>query len=287
MDIQKVVTKLIKQKIINPNIKVCEELNGGTVSTLYLLTSEDGTKYVIKANDPQIIKTEVYFLNFYKENDLLPNLLFMDPSHHYIVYSFLSGSSDYTEKNKKEILKALVKQLINNYKAVPSKDGWGWADELSNSWQGFLLNEITIAKEILDSYLGEEEFNFILKLVKSEKRNILSKESFLLHGDCGIHNFIFDDGKLKGVIDPTPVIGNPLYDLIYAFCSSPDDLTKETLDSVVSHLTINNSRIHEVLYEELLIGLYLRLKSCIKHHPDDFNNYIKAWFYWKDILKNT
>ncbi|MGZ9869916.1 phosphotransferase [Priestia endophytica] len=145
---------------------------------------------------------------------------------------------------------------------------------------------MTIAKEILDSYLGEEEFNFILKLVKSEKRNILSKESSLLYGDCGIHNFIFDDGKLKGVIDPTPVIGNPLYDLIYAFCSSPDDLTKETLDSVVSHLTINNSRIHEVLYEELLIGLYLRLKSCIKHHPDDFNNYIRAWFYWKDIFKN-
>jgi len=69
-------------------------------------------------------------------------------------------------------------------------------------------------------------------------------EPFLLHGDCGVHNFIFNDNQLSGVIDPSPITGDPLYDFIYAFCSSPDELSKETIDLVVSYLKVVEKNNH-------------------------------------------
>ena len=89
------------------------------------------------------------------------------------------------------------------------------------------------------------------------------------------------------MIDPTPVLGEHLYDLIYASCSSPDNLTRETIDSAVSHLVFRGKKSGQILYEEVLIGLYLRLATCIRHHPNDLEDYLKAWNYWKDIVKKA
>jgi hypothetical protein len=132
--------------------------------------------------------------------------------------------------------------------------------------------------------MGKEEFDFVAELVNSPSR--LRKDPYLLHGDCGIHNFIFEDQKLVGVIDPTSVIGDPLYDLIYAFCSSPEELTLETIQPAVNLLISQKGNINEILPEEVIIGLFLRLSSCLKHHPHDFEEYLTAWDYWKkSILK--
>ena len=82
---------------------------------------------------------------------------------------------------------------------------------------------------------------------------------------------------MTGVIDPTPVIGPRLYDLIYAFCSSTDDLKIETIEAAANALLEDTKN----LYEDVLIGLYLRMATCIKHHPADFDEYVNAWEYWK------
>jgi fructosamine-3-kinase len=283
MDIQKIIIELIHYNIIHSEPTEYEQLKGGTVSELYLLNI-DGSKYVVKLNDPRVIESEAIFLNYYKETNLLPKLLFVEPSYKYIVYSFINGSTNYIRKNKKEILKALVQRLLNNYKSVPNDIGWGWADQPTDSWQSFLLNEILETNKIIDSRLDRNEHNFVFNLVKKIRTDI---KPFLLHGDCGVHNFIFNDGQLSGVIDPTPVIGDPQYDLFYAFCSSPDDLTKETIDSTVNHLMIKGGGNISVLYEQVIIVLYLRLGTCIKHHPNDFKEYLKAWYYWKDVIKNV
>jgi fructosamine-3-kinase len=282
MNIEEIIKELIFNNIIHNEPTEYEKLNGGTVSELYLLKI-DGEKYVVKSNEPQVIESEANFLIYYKESNLLPKLLFVEQSYKYIVYSFINGSTNYVRKNKKEMLKALVQGLLNNYKSAPNDVGWGWADQSTESWQSFLINEILEANKIIDSLLDDEDYNFVLNLVK---RNSNDRKPFLLHGDCGVHNFIFNGGQLCGVIDPTPVIGDPIYDLIYAFCSSPDDMTKETIDSAVSHLMINKEKNIPFLYEEVIIGLYLRLGTCIKHHPHDFEEYLKAWYYWKDLIKN-
>jgi fructosamine-3-kinase len=282
MNIEEIIKELIFNNIIHNEPTEYEKLNGGTVSELYLLKI-DGEKYVVKSNEPQVIESEANFLIYYKESNLLPKLLFVEQSYKYIVYSFINGSTNYVRKNKKEMLKTLVQGLLNNYKSAPNNVGWGWADQSTESWQSFLINEILEANKIIDSRLDDEDYNFVLNLVK---RNSNDRKPFLLHGDCGVHNFIFNGGQLCGVIDPTPVIGDPIYDLIYAFCSSPDDMTKETIDSAVSHLMSNKEKNIPFLYEEVIIGLYLRLGTCIKHHPHDFEEYLKAWYYWKDLIKN-
>jgi hypothetical protein len=253
---------------------------------LYLLHSSDGTKYVVKLNEPQVIKSEVDFLNYYQELILLPNLLFVEQSYNYIVYSFITGSTNFARRNKQEMLKVLVQGLINNYKTVPLV-GWGYTDELTDSWQGFLLNKIIEVNKILKSHLGRDEYNFVLNVFENLRKNDIERDPFLLHGDCGVHNFIFNDGQLSGVIDPTPVIGDPLYDLIYAFCSSPDDLTKEIIDLAVSYLMINGEKNNSILYKKVIVGLYLKLGTCIKHHPNDFEEYLQAWHYWKDLINNV
>jgi hypothetical protein len=45
--------------------------------------------------------------------------------------------------------------------------------------------------------------------------------------------------------------------------------------------TVQNERL---LNGNVLIGLYLRLASCVKHHPADWTEYEKAWVYWKDVI---
>lgn len=82
------------------------------------------------------------------------------------------------------------------------------------------------------------------------------------------------------MIDPAPVIGPPLYDFIYAFFSSPDDLTKETFGEAARYLMTEE----KLLYEEVMIGLYIRLGTCMKHYPGDFEDYVKAWYDWKSEI---
>ncbi|KAA9024021.1 aminoglycoside phosphotransferase family protein [Niallia endozanthoxylica] len=280
MDIQMIILDLIHRKIIDSKLIEFEKLNGGTISELYLLNSK-GSKYVVKLNEPKVIESEAHFLHSYKDSNLLPKLLFVEQSYKYIVYSFIDGATNYNRKDKKDMLKALVQGLLNHYKSVPDI-GWGWMDQPAVSWQCFLKNKILEANKLIDSRLEIGDHHFVLKLVEEIKTD---RKPYLLHGDCGVHNFIFNDGRLIGVIDPTPVIGEPLYDLIYAFCSSPDDLTKETLDSAVSEWMIKSEHNHPFLYLEVMIGLYLRLGTCIKHHPQDFEEYLTAWHYWKNIIK--
>jgi len=287
MNIQKIILELNFQEIINSSNIKYEKLNGGTVSNLYLLDDGENGKFVVKSNEPQVLEAEVHFLDFYKDINLLPNLVYIEPSYHYIVYSFVSGSTNYGRKNKKEILTSLVQHFINHYKIVPRLQGWGWADDLTDSWQDFLLNRVFESKKTLNSYLKSEDSDLVIRLVKSHNRNNSISKPFLLHGDCGVHNFIFKEGHFCGVIDPSPVYGEPIYDLIYAFCSSPDDLTIETIDSAVNHLKFTESESRQLIYEKVLIGLYLRLATCIKRHPEDKEDYLRAWSYWKEIVKET
>ncbi|MDX8365293.1 phosphotransferase [Cytobacillus sp. IB215665] len=281
MDVSKIINQLIENDIISSKLEY-KPLTGGTVSELYLLKNVDNSHYVIKINEPNIVKSEAEYLNYYKNIDLIPNLIFVEPSYKYIVYSFIPGTTDYTPMSKKDLLIVLVLELINNYKTVTSKENWGWADDPSKSWRSFLRNEITRANTHIAAYLGRVEYDFVLKLIPELST---TTQPYLLHGDCGMHNFIFDLTELKGVIDPAPVLGRSYYDLIYAFCSSPTELTTETIDSAMLHLTTDDRDCFS--YKDVLIVLYLRIAACIKHHPNDFEEYKKAWYYWKEIITKS
>ncbi|MFD1356935.1 phosphotransferase [Fictibacillus halophilus] len=286
MDIKTIIDEITNIGISKTIIET-KQLSGGTTSKLYLLCDSENRKYVVKFNEPHVLKAESHYLAFYKNVDFLPDLLYKEPAYRYIVYSFVAGSVNYPRKNKKEMLQALVQHLINHYKSVTVPAGWGWVDELTDSWQSFLLSRVNESSTTLETYLEKEDLHLVLELVNSTNRNRELKDPFLLHGDCGVHNFIFNEEKLDGVIDPTPVYGEPVYDLIYAFCSSPDDLTKETISSAVSLLQTYENKNDRLVHEEVLIGLYFRMATCVRHHPEDLVEYLKAWDYWKNVVKTA
>lgn len=283
MEIQKIITELVDKKILRSEPQKIEKLSGGTISELYLLHIDD-SKYVLKFNDPKVTASEALFLGYYQAIQLVPHLLFVEPSNRFIVYSYIPGSPHYLRGKKREILESLSQKLLSNYKIVGGNTGWGWMDEPTHSWKEFLCKEITEANEIIGSRLAMEDHDFAFSLAQQAET---PSQPFLLHGDCGMHNFIFSDQELCGVIDPMPLIGDPFYDLIDAFCSSPDDLTRETLDAATNYLTGEKEQEKPALYEKVAVSLYLRIGTCIKHHPGDLADYVKAWAYWKKIIQGA
>lgn len=279
MNIQNIISELHERNVIPAKPAGCEKLSGGTVSELYLLTVE-GTKYVLKLNEPEVTQSEALYLEAYKERKLTPKLLYVDPSLAYIVDSIIDGSTALQSADKGEVLKRLAEGLLNQYQYAPPQSGWGWADDPSASWQDFLRNEIKEAQNVIGSRMDETDHQLAAELVEKVGNDATP---YLLHGDCGFHNFIFTEQGLAGVIDPAPVIGDPLYDFVYAFCSSADDLKKETFDSAVRYLKAAKGKEQAVLYGNLLIGLYLRIASCSKHHPADLPLYFAAWAEWLQI----
>lgn len=127
--------------------------------------------------------------------------------------------------------------------------------------------------KIIQDVLPQEDHHFVHTLVAGlPQRNI----KYLLHGVFGVHNFVFaKNDTMTGIIDPDPVVGEPLYDLIYAFCSSPDSLTVDTIVPAAEKLGPEVTREYE-LNREVLQGLYLRIDACIRHHPEDLDQYTEA-----------
>jgi streptomycin 6-kinase len=275
--IQEIIQELHKQGVINHRCKGFKELSGGTSSLVFVLLEGNSPKYVVKLNNNLTIKYESEYLKFYSNIGLLPKLLYVDKEYIYLVYSFKSGQTKYERGNKRNILKPLVKSLINFYQPISTFYGYGYVDEPANSWTEFLIHRAMEAREVIATTLAEEDHIFVHSLINFMD---VGELKYLLHGDCGMHNFLFSEGLLVGVIDPTPVIGEPLYDLIYAFCSSSDNLDIATIQNAV-HLLDSKFIYQRNLNEEVLIGLYFRIATCIRHHPNDLKEYLKWWDYWK------
>lgn len=278
MDISIIAAQLVKEKVISHDPSSVKELNGGTTSTVYLLDE----KYVVKLNEAEVIREEANFLSFYEGNNLFSKLLYKEALHTYIVYSFLEGSTSCKQGHKRITLSTLVKEVINKYEIVSGKDGWGWKESPIQFWNEFLTTNVMEAYENVRRYISKEEYRIVLKLAK---RDAGINQPFLLHGDLGFHNFIFQGNKLNGVIDPLPVLGDPIYDLIYAFCSTPEDLTKEAINYAMKQCVFHKK--DSELYEEIVIGLYLRIDTCLRHHPKDLEDYLTAWRYWMDEVETT
>ncbi|MNI06783.1 Phosphotransferase enzyme family protein [compost metagenome] len=279
MEIEQILKELNQLNILkNPD---CRVLSGGTSSAVFAVYKEEHPYYVIKINQASMIESESTFLEQYVDIELLPRVVYVDPASRYLVYYYKPGSTRYVKGNKQDILISLVKNLINTYKPCDIH-GYGYIDNPVDSWREFLLGEADEAKKIIADTLKQEEHDLIYNLINSMGE---SKIKYLIHGDCGVHNFIFTDGRMTGVIDPTPISGEPLYDLIYAFCSSPDELSYSIIVNAV-HALDNRLQVSRNLDEEVIKGLYLRMATCIMHHPSDLNAYLDAWGYWKQRILN-
>lgn len=280
LDVNQIIKDLSKTGVIETTAIAANKMNGTTEGLVYTLTVNDEPKYVLKLDSPQNISLVEQLHLSYIESTLLPKLLYTEPNKAFIVYSYISGTTHYNRGSKIDWLTSLVKELLNHYAIYHKTDKWGfWLEDPCQTWHEFIDQGVEYARINVGSLLPIEDYYKVKSFVENISKGE-GQERFLLHGDCGVHNFVFDKNALTGVIDPSPIVGPVLYDFIYAFCSSPDDLNLETLFqafTLLTHEPIERSR----LIEEVIIQLYCRIGICLKHHPHDLLDYVKAWDYWK------
>lgn len=284
MNIDAIVDELMNEKVIVPDILNVEKLKGGTLSQIFLIKESTLSKKVIKINDPPVLKAESFFLQTYKHLPILANLLYTEAHNKYMVYSYVPGEINPSMIRKETLLKMVVQTLINRYEPIDTDNGWGWVQTSTDSWNSFLKNWTIEADEWIAAYIPHNEKEVMYRLIDDPARNQSSRTPYLLHGDCGFHNCLVMNDNLEGIIDPMPVVGYPIYDLVYAFCSTPDSLNRETIEPAAGLLKVGNEMSKQTLYEEVLIGLYFRIARCIKHHPQDLPIYLNAWSYWYEIV---
>lgn len=287
--INEIIDVLInKGLIINDRLEVKRLKSGTTNGVLYTLLFNEIPTYVIKIDEPEIITATKDFLVAYQDVKLLPDVLYTDNEAEFIVYAYISGETHFNRGSKMEWMSLIINELFNKYKKVDQATPWGRINGISrNCWSEFNESSLEFARRNIGGLLPIEDHTRIEILVNKLKNYHDQEEKYYLHGDTGVHNFVYLDNQLTGVIDPSPLIGPKIYDFTYAFCSSPDSLNESALLSLFLLLDLDDSFTKERLLEEVLFQLYTRIGVCIKVHPHDLNDYMNAWKEWRDYLPET
>ncbi|PGS56043.1 phosphotransferase [Bacillus sp. AFS041924] len=255
-------------------------LTGGTVSTLVSVRYADSKlpHFVVKMNKPENIQAEVAFLKTYETVALFPTLHYVDRSNRFMIYSYIPGVTDDRQVKKKDWMCTLVENVLNHYVQVPEGSAPEPSARLSCS-----ISDFEWVRDVIGKHLGEEDFQFVVELSRQAVEIKNGRTSYLLHGDFGLHNFLFDEGRLTGVIDPTVAKDELIYDLVYAFCSTPDDLDLDTIQPAAAMLKDWHPADTAGLHREVLLVLYRRIACCIYYHPHDLEGYLQAWAYWRGL----
>lgn len=279
--LQNIVQEIFRCNILPDSYREWSVLKGGTNSQVGVISSSvSPMKYVVKMNNPEQIASESEFYNLYRTISLLPKTVYVDPEYRFLLYHYVPGeTSSYVRGSKATLMNDLIQQVIRHY-IVPasSQKNHGWIEDPMR-----VKDDIVYAKSIITTHLSLDDHRLVEQIHARRSGRLESKRLFVLHGDFGVHNFLFDSGRLSGVIDPIPCLGRPLYDLLYAFCSSPDDLYLSVLTSAVEQM--RNEEIHQSdLIDDMIIALYMRLCTCLHHHPHDLPAYLRAWSEWVDLF---
>lgn len=256
-----IIAKKVLKKLDIPYESV-KYFSDGVSSRVFLLNDH----YLVKQNTPTLLKAETVFLNQMNSN-IFQKIVYADNNYDFVVYDFIPGDMMKKVDDINETLKSIV-NITSKYPKYTGK-GFGFLNEEFNSWSEFLEDEIKYSSKTVYPYIKNN--NNVYKCI-----NILEKYPFekkLLHGDFGTHNFVKVNGKLAGIIDPMPIIGDPLYDSLFAMVSNKDFLSSLSLENLVK-LT---NEPKEKLKAMLTIVTYSRISRCIKHQPDDVETYIKFW----------
>lgn len=212
-------------------------------------------------------------------------MLYTDDDGEFIVYTYIAGETHFNCGSKKEWMTRLVNDLFNSYKKVEIDQPWGRINEYTyETWSDFNKSSFAYARNIIGDVLPSEDHIRVEMVMNKLNIYYAQEEKYYIHGDTGVHNFVYVDKQLKGVIDPSPLIAPIIYDFTYAFCSSPDSLDLDTLFSSFKYLNIPESFTSERLIDEVLFQFYTRIGICIKAHPHDLSSYLEAWSQWRNDL---
>lgn len=120
MDVQLILNELHETGVLESHMRNLKPLTGGTSSKVVVVMDETKPRYVIKQNDPAVVEAEAEFLHTYVQVEKLSRLVYVDPLHRYLVYTFRSGFTQYHGRNKSDLLLRLATEVISHYKPL-----WG------------------------------------------------------------------------------------------------------------------------------------------------------------------
>lgn len=253
-DIRKMVAR--SKKIY----KISEKKN----SQVYLINDE----YILKKDVCRIIKNEVFFINKYKNIIPCEEIVNYKNGGEYIIYKFVKNNpSNLNKISIKEYLKNVIK-LVSNYKSTEIK-GYGRISELCDTWKSFLEKEIEDKEKNLE--IDKEK-----KMKVNRCINVINKYEFqkkLLHGDLGFYNIIFNKKNIELLIDPFPIIGDPLYDIIFFLFSRIKFTKLVQFEELEKEMEEEKEKIRAMIY----IQLYIRILIEKKNNRDTVKEYEKIW----------
>lgn len=284
--IDKIIDVLENEGLLGDADIELKRMNSGTTSgVIYTLLLDKNPAYVIKKDDPKVISSTKDFLLAYKELSILPDVVYADENDKYLVYTYILGETHNNRGSKLEWMTILTRELFTKYYKVNDDISWGRVNGKHRStWSDFNNISFQLAQESIGNHLPFEDHKRVEGLVEKLREYHHKEEKYYLHGDTGVHNFVYSSNNLLGVIDPSPLIGPKVYDFTYAFCSSPDSLDIETLLPLFELWKGNTSFTKERLIDEVIFQLYTRIGVCIKVHPQDLRSYMKVWSEWREYI---
>ena len=258
------IIKIVLDKSENSNydnykIKFFTE---GTNSKVFLINN----KYLIKQNSEDIIKSELLFSQNNNHN-LLQKILFYDENYKYIVYKYIEGINlnDFSYINISQLINTLL-DIIKSYKKT-NINYYGYVHSPKNTWEDFLKEEIEDC---------QPSYNLIKNFDIKNECLIISKYNFekkIIHGDFGAHNFLVKNNELSGIIDPETIIGDSIYDILFAICSNPNILKCYNLDNIIELLKEPKEKIISLFK----IILFSRITRAYYHHKEDVDFYVNYY----------
>ena len=181
---------------------------------------------------------------------------------HFFTYLYTKYSSS------KEIISKILE--VTKSFSKTSKSGFGYLGEEFDSWSEFLAHEAFHRPNINDI-----DKQIINNAIKTLEKYPFDKK--LIHGDFGTHNFIENNEKFVGIIDPQTILGDSLYDILFAICSNVGLLNTYSLDEL--YLLIDQPK--EKIRAMLIVVLYARISRALKYHPNDIPSYLS---YFNSII---
>ena len=247
------------------DIKECKLISCNTANRVYLINNI----YILKIMKKIDARRENYFFKTYKDNEKYEDVIYYEKGKNYIIYNYVKNfplkimNRNIANNCLKEIF-----EIISNYKTV-NIDGYGKVFSLVKRWEIFLENEVNEREQdILDGSKKEK----VDKCIKRIKKYNFKKK--LIHGDLGDYNILYEQGKIKKIIDPRVIIGDPIYDLIFYLYSNI---------SLAENITINDIiKITKEKYEKVItyiyIILYIRISIEKRHGKKSrINKYETLW----------
>ncbi|OWR30794.1 hypothetical protein CDO73_09390 [Saccharibacillus sp. O23] len=249
----------------------------------YVLTADGKPKYSLRMDVPENIAMAEQLHKAYPDSPLLPKVLYADPVKGYLVQPYVEGTTGRDAESrglKKVWLTALVADLLNGCETDEAGGQWGHLTEPCSSWSEFNERELSKARENLNGLQPAEDCERVALLLEPLAE---TGSKYLLHGNADAHHFVFRGKELVGVLEPKPVAGPVLYDLVQAFCSTPDDLALETLFDAYSRLDAKSGD-QERLVQETLLRLYCRMGERAAESSSELDEYLAAWQFWRLLL---